>query len=143
MPNIALALKAEIARVARKELRAELDGMRKITAVFRSEIASLKRQVRDLERQSKSAPKRVPLVQTPENVEDGTPRRFSAKGLATLRKRLGLSAGDLALLIGASRSSIYSWEAGETRPHAAHVAAIAMLRGIGRKEAAARLQDLG
>lgn len=42
MPNIAVALRQEIARLARKELRAEADSLRKGISQHRSALASLK-----------------------------------------------------------------------------------------------------
>jgi DNA-binding transcriptional regulator YiaG len=68
--------------------------------------------------------------------------RFSAKGLAAQRKRLGLSAQAFGALIGASGQSVYKWEEGKTRPRAKHLPVIAALRGIGKKEAAYRLEAL-
>ena len=68
--------------------------------------------------------------------------RFSAKGLASQRKRLGLSAHDVGLLLGVSGQSIYDWEAGQARPRARHMPAIAALRKLGRKDAAQALSSL-
>jgi hypothetical protein len=45
MPNIATALKAEIARVARKEIKIETEALKSASSRYRSEIAALKRQV--------------------------------------------------------------------------------------------------
>jgi len=62
--------------------------------------------------------------------------------MAANRKRLGLSAADFGLLIGASGQSVYAWEAGKTRPNADSLAAIAALRGIGKRAVEARLAAL-
>jgi predicted site-specific integrase-resolvase len=51
MPNIASILKNEIARIGRKEVRAESEPLKIASAQYRSTIAGLKRQVADLERQ--------------------------------------------------------------------------------------------
>lgn len=56
-----------------------------------------------------------------------------------MRKKLGLSAADFGKLAGASAQSIYSWEAGKTVPRKSQQATIAGLRGMGKKEAKARL----
>ena len=68
--------------------------------------------------------------------------RFSAKGLISQRKRLGLSANECGLLVGASGQSVYNWESGSARPQAKHLTALAGLRSMGKKEAAARLAAL-
>jgi DNA-binding transcriptional regulator YiaG len=71
----------------------------------------------------------------------GTRFRFRASGLASNRKRLGLSAELFGKLVGATGQSVYAWEAGKTVPRGRSLAAIASLRGIGKKEVAKRLAD--
>ena len=68
--------------------------------------------------------------------------RFSAKGLASNRKRLGLSAEQFGLLVGVGSQSIYNWEAGEARPRQQFLQAIADLKTIGKRNVSARLQAL-
>ena len=51
MSNIASVLKAEIARVARKEMRTETQSLKKAVSQYRSQIAALRRRVDTLERQ--------------------------------------------------------------------------------------------
>jgi DNA-binding transcriptional regulator YiaG len=144
MPNIANLLKSEITRVARKEVRAQTQGLKQAIAPYRAQIAELKRRTRDLEvqvnRLSRVAARAV--SSTREEPADGKSLRFSAKGLATQRQRLGLSAQAFGALIGASGQSVYKWEEGKTRPRAKNLPAIAALRSIGKKEAAARLASL-
>jgi len=137
MPNIASVFKAEIARIARKEIRSEVDGLKKAVNAYRSQIAALKRRAQDLERALRSARKAAPNA-TPIADDDGaTPSlRFSAKGLASQRRRLGLSAESLGLLLGASGQSVYNWESGKARPRAGHLKAIAALRGLSKAQAA-------
>jgi len=139
MPNIAALLKSEISRVARKELRSETLSLKKATRTYRSEIATLKRRMQELEHQlcrmNKSTAKVTPVEESA--TTEGL--RFSAKGLISQRKRLGLSAAECGLLVGASAQSIYNWEVGKVRPRAKHLAAIASLRSLGKRDAAARL----
>ena len=143
MPNIASILKNEISRVARKEVRAATLGLRKAVAAYRSEIAMLKRRTQALEqaprRATKVSKKLAPLAS---DQEPTGKIRFSAKSLASQRRRLALSAADCGLLVGASGQSVYNWESGNARPRAQHLAAIAALRAMGKKEAAARLSAL-
>lgn len=143
MPNIATVLKQEIARVARKELRAQTETLKKTVAALRSEVNALKRRTQEVEAQQRKAARAKPRP-TPAAAEpaDGKGVRFSAKGLASNRRRLGLSAADLGLLVGASGQSVYLWENGKTQPRAKQLPAIAALRGIGKREAAERLAAL-
>ncbi len=55
MTTLASTLKKEIARVARKELREDLEALRKATATFRHEIALLKRELRSTQAQLRAA----------------------------------------------------------------------------------------
>jgi DNA-binding transcriptional regulator YiaG len=141
MPNIASVLKSEISRLAKKELRSETDSLKKAVSHYRSEIAALKRRIDALERQQKRVAKALP-AKVAVHVRDDAKHRFSAQGLATHRQRLGLSAADFGALIGASGLSVYKWEKGEVRPREKYIAAIAGMRNIGKREAAARLEQL-
>lgn len=143
MPNIASVLKDEIARIARKQLRTETAGLKKAVASHRSEIAALKQRLRELEtalqrvRRAGGAPAPAAADESPASA-----LRFSAKGLASNRQRLGLSAADCGRLLGTTGQSVYKWESGKARPRARHLPAIAALRTMGKKEAAARLAGL-
>lgn len=142
MPNIAAALKTEISRVARKEIRTEISALQKTAARYRSQIAALRRQVQALERSVARTGRGRPRVS---NQDEGgetaaSSTRFSAKGLAAHRQRLGLSAAAMAQLLGVSALSVYKWESGKTRPRDKQLEAIAAIRKLGRREAQARLQ---
>jgi DNA-binding transcriptional regulator YiaG len=145
MPNIASVLKEEIARVARKESRGDTQKLKKSSAQYRSDIAALKRRMLALEqmvaRLGKSSRRAAPAAAAAS--EDGRSKlRFSAKGLASQRKRLGLSAAEVASLLGVSGQSIYKWEDGKARPRASQLPAIATLRTMTKKQAAAKLAEL-
>ncbi len=144
MPNIAALLKSEISRVSRKELRGETSALKKALSTQRSDIAALKRRTQALEQQlrrlSKASAKSSPARESAS--PEGASTRFSAKGLVSQRRRLGLSAAECGLLVGTSAQSIYNWEAGKVRPRARHLAAIAALRQLGRKQAATHLASL-
>lgn len=141
MANIATLLKSEITRLARKEVKAQTDALRKSGALYRRDIAALKRQVTDLQRQLAAAARTSKLTQPPQSAKTTTVR-FSAKGLKTHRTKLGLSAGDYGRLAGVSGQSVYGWETGKTIPRESQVAALAALRGLGKREALARLEQL-
>jgi DNA-binding transcriptional regulator YiaG len=140
MPNIGTVLKSEISRVSRKEVRSETQALKKSISQYRSQIADLKRRTQALEQQIKRVRKvSAPAAATDE--EPGGQLRFSAKGLAAQRRRLGLSAAAVAQLLGVSALSVYKWESGKTRPRARQIEAIAGLRGMGKREAVKRLED--
>ena len=138
MPNVASLLKAEIIRLARKEVRGEVAAMRKASATHRRQLAALKRDVAALQGKAKALAKQA--KRQAENPEPATKVRFQAKGLRSMRAKLGLSAADLATLIGVSQQSVYNWEREKSAPRASQVAAIAALRGVGKREALQKLQ---
>lgn len=142
MPNIASVLKSEIARLARKEAKSATQALRRLVHAQRSQIASLKRSVAELERGIASAGGRARRAAAVA-AADGHPTqlRFSAKGLLAQRKRLGLSAQDVGLLLGTTGQTIYNWEAAKARPRAGHMPAIAALRKLGRRQANAILVE--
>jgi DNA-binding transcriptional regulator YiaG len=141
MSNIASILKAEIVRLARREIRGELASLRKASTQHRSTIAALRREIGQIRNQLRSVGKaprsRAILTSDAQAVQ----RRFRPAGLAAHRKKLGLSAEDYGALVGVSGQSIYHWEAG-TRPRAAQLEALAAVRGIGKREADKRLAAL-
>jgi DNA-binding transcriptional regulator YiaG len=144
MPNIASARKEEIVRLTRKELRGNTDSLKKTVASYRSEIASLKRRVEALERQAKKlakgAPKPAPAPV--DSAEGDASHRWSAKGFAKHRARLGLSAADYGKLLGASALSVYKWENGQVRPRAHYLPSISTVRKMGKREAVVRLGEI-
>lgn len=146
MPNIATVLKAEVTRLARKELRAETDSLKKALASQRSEVQALKHRVKELESTLKRLAQQSSGAVLPSRAQtndlDAAELRFRPSGMATNRKRLGLSASDFGLLIGATGQSVYAWESGKAKPRAQYLMAIAALRRAGKKEVAARLSDL-
>ena len=143
MPNVATVLKSEMARVARKEVREETVPLKKAVSAYRSEIAALKRRAETLEQALRRLTK-VHMAAPVNAVADEEPGklRFSAKSLASQRRRLGLSSVQCGLLLGASDQSVHNWEHGQTRPLARHLPAIAAMRGMSKKDATTRLLSL-
>jgi DNA-binding XRE family transcriptional regulator len=141
MPNIASILKAEIARVARKEVRRETAALKQASATHRREVSALKRRATELERHLREIRKDVRPPAGAANdgsIPEGA--RFSAKSLSSHRKRLGLSAADLGLLMGTSTQSIYNWEGGKARPQAKYLPVLVALRRVGKRRTLARLE---
>jgi DNA-binding transcriptional regulator YiaG len=139
MPNIASILKSEISRVARKEVRAEIETLKKTSVLHRSSIAALRRQVSGLEKElrrvTKGSARSVPVA-TSDAPESGPPRRFSATRLAAHRGKLSLSAADYGKLVGVTGQAVYNWEQGKARPKAEQLERLAFVRGLSKREVA-------
>ena len=144
MANLAATIKEEIQRLARKEIKAQTGSTKQAVAQYRREIAHLKRQLRAqakkiafLEAQER---KRLGQPQVAEKPAEGV--RFSARSVKVQRERLGFSAANYAKLVGVSELTIYNWEQGKTRPRKEQLAALVAVRGIGKREASAKLELL-
>jgi DNA-binding transcriptional regulator YiaG len=135
MPNIAAVLRDEIVRLARREIRAEIDKLKQASTKYRTEIAALKREVGDLQRQLARQAKLNGHAAHTEKQGDAAPKvRFSAARLRRHRERLELSQIQFGRLLGVSAQTIYNWESG-TRPGKEHLPAIAALRQLTKRAA--------
>lgn len=156
VPNLAQALKEEIARLARKEIRKEVVPAKKQQSQHRSDIAALKREIADLRRQvsflEKQEKKRIekgPMVvpaaaasnAAAADTSDGrSGPRFQARGLRSHREKLGLSAADYGALVGVTGQTIYAWEQEKSKPRKAQIVKLAEVRGLGKREALKRIK---
>ncbi len=146
MANFAKALKEEISRISRREGRALTAKLNRASAQYRRDLAALKRQIAQQSRKlaflEGQERKRVakPVADLPEDAANGV--RFQARGLKSHRAKTGLSAADYGKLIGVSGQSIYMWEQGKTLPRKKQIAALASLRGLGKRQAMQRLELL-
>jgi DNA-binding transcriptional regulator YiaG len=143
MADLAAALKDEIRRLARKEIKAETGATKQAVAQCRREIASLKRQVKEQEKKiAFLEDQEKKRLEVPEAAEVAGGARFSPRSVKAQRERLGLSAANYATLVGVSEITIYNWEHGKSRPQKAQLAALVAVRGIGKREAIRRLELL-
>lgn len=143
MPNIATLLKSEISRLARKEVRAEVEALKKASAGFRTDIAALKKRVRELEGELRRVHKgaaRQPVSDEASDATEGV--RFKAARLKAHRQKLGLSAKDYGRLAGASGLSIYKWESGKALPRQKSLVTLQALLTLGKREALEKLESL-
>lgn len=148
MTDMQKVLRAEITRLARKEIKAEVEALKKTSSQQRSTIAELRRQIDALARQVKNLSKGIGAAQAksaahvPEGEEaDAQPaRRFSAGRLAAHRAKLGLSAAAYGKLAGVSGQTIFNWEQGSARPRPAQLQALVQVRSLTKTEVESQLQ---
>jgi DNA-binding transcriptional regulator YiaG len=143
LPNIAAVLKEEISRLARKEVRSQTMKLQKAVAHYRRDIAALKRHSTALKMQLAAlarSPRKASAADAEESSVTGI--RFTSKGVRSHRSLLDISAADYGKLIGVTGHTIYKWEQGGARPRQAQLKALVGIRGLRKKEAAARLAGL-
>lgn len=143
------AFRAEVLRMARKEIKGGLGNLRKTVTAQRSEIAVLKREMKALAAQmkalNKAAGRKAGTGEAQEQDAQAPERRkrqfhFKAEVLAGKREQLGLSQQAMAALLGASTLSVSRWEGGKVMPRAAQLERIRSVLKMGKREARARLQ---
>ena len=134
MVNIASVLKTEIARVARKEVRTEIESLKKANSQYRSAMAQLRRELADVQKQLKqqgravakqthAARTAVAAAGSADGVPQGPARRFSASRLAAHRAKLGLSAATYGALVGHEQCDDLPLGAGQEPPQCRAAAA--------------------
>ena len=134
------SFRSEVARIARKENKGEMSSLRKTATNQRAEIATLKRDLKDLAGQVRSlakalqksltaAERQQPRRQSPDS-SAGTPaaanRRgrafvFSHEALVAKRQAFHMTQKEMAQLLGVSSLSVYKWESGRGTPREAEL----------------------
>ena len=140
MASFMKELKAEIGRLARKEVKKEIVPVQRVSAARRGMIAELRRQVAALQRdvadlrRALSRGGSLPLAVQPAASAEGDDGRkgfwITGKGVRKLRQRLGLTQTEFAQLANVSGQTVVNWEG---------TAGKIPLR---RKDSAARLQEI-
>jgi len=144
MPNLSVIFRQEITRLARREIRSQTRALRKASAQYRREIAELKRQSGKLNSEVARLRRRSGEDMTPRQSPDESANiRFSAKGVISQRKRLGISAEEYGKLVGVTGHTIYSWEHGLSRPRSAQLSALRSIRTLGKREVLTRIEQIG
>ena len=97
MPDIQSVLREEIRRLARKEIRSELEATRKAVSQQRQQIAELKRRNKALERTVSDLHSREMerMKAEPSKGESRKGTRFSVRSLKAQRRRLRAVPGGL------------------------------------------------
>jgi DNA-binding transcriptional regulator YiaG len=149
MSNVVKVLKAEIARISKREAKSATEGIGKSNTWLRKTVADLKKRLVLLEKENKSlvaAMKKYQVTQ-PEKVEheEGKKARFTSRGIHCLRRKLRLSQADFGKLLGTTTHAVYLWEkkiGGLNLRHKTK-AAILSIRELGAREAKEKLAELG
>jgi len=136
MGKLEQTIKSEIIRLAKKQLRAtcgplvrEVRQLKRIVRELRRTVHPLKALGAELEAQK--AAELAELRAAPEEVKAA---RHSPRLIKNLRNRLGISQGELAVLVGVSASAVAFWEQGKSKPREKTKAALVALRKLGKRD---------
>jgi DNA-binding transcriptional regulator YiaG len=141
MTSIAKLLKETIERTAKKQVRSETEALRKASVRYRKTIADLSTRLKEMERDLAAIRRQIASASPRSAQQEPDNLRFSAKGLQSLRKKLGISKTECGRLLGVSGRTIGSWEKGLARPSAEQVRDIAGIRNLGKREVRSRLEE--
>jgi len=145
MSNVAKVLKAEIARISKREAKSATQGIGKSNTWLRKTVADLKKRMLVLEKENKrlgAIVKKYQVESPPKaDQEEGKKARFTGRGIRALRKKLRLSHADFGKLVGTTTGAVYLWEKkdGPLSLRDKTKAAILSVRGLGAKEAKEKL----
>ena len=136
MGKMEQTLKIEIARLAKKQMRATYLPLARDVRRLKRTVSALRKTVAVLaklgtEWQTERQAQRAKLAVAPEEVKAA---RLSPLLVKKLRKRLGITQGELATLVGVSGSAVGAWEYGKAKPEGHNREALVALRKLGRRE---------
>ncbi|MCX5653230.1 MAG: helix-turn-helix domain-containing protein [Planctomycetota bacterium] len=138
MGKMEQALKSEIVRLAKKQVRAICLPLARDVRRLKRTVSALRKTVAVLaslgtELQAERQAQRAKLAVAPDEVKAA---RLSPALIKKLRTRLGITQGELATLVGVSTSAVGSWEYGKAKPEGHNREALVALRKLGRREMA-------
>ena len=112
MSTVMKELKAEISRLARREIKKALAPVQRVNAARRGLIADLRRQVVALRKELNGLRRARSAAEAgPQASEAGARFWITGKGVRSLRKRLGLTQAEFGTLAGVTTQSVVHWEA--------------------------------
>lgn len=146
MANVAKVLKEEIARISRRETKSAFSHIGKSHMNLKKIVADLKKRVLSLEKDNKrlvAETRKEKAIPAQTLSEETGKARFSAKGIRSLRSKLGLTQAELAKLAGTTTHSVYLWEKkeGALRLRDKTREALLSIRELGAKEARTKLGE--
>ena len=129
-------IKSEIARLAKREVRKVSVPLGRDVRSLKSVVSQLRRTVLGLQRITASQQKELEkgkkvLEAAPEEVKES---RFSPRLIRSLRRHLGITQKELAVLASVTVGAVHLWESGQFKPRMKKKAVMVALRKLGRRE---------
>jgi len=138
-------IKSEIVRLARREIRKISVPLGRDVWSLKSAVSQIRKAVLTLQRITASQQKeldkgKTPLEATPEEVKES---RFSPRLIGSLRRHLGITQKELAILTGVTVGAAHLWEIGKFKPSMKKKAVMVALRKLSRREVRKLLEEKG
>jgi len=136
MGKVGSIIHSEIIRLAKREMRKVSIPLKRDVRLLKDTASQLRKSVLSLERFTaqnlKELSKReIQLEAPPDEIKQS---RFSPRLLQSLRKRLGITQKELAILAGVTVGAAHLWETGKFRPKGNKMSILVALRKLNRRE---------
>ncbi len=143
MGKVESIIKSEVERLAKREIHKTSAPLAQDIRLLKKKVSQLQKIVLRLERfttpqKKESKIREKPLEALPEEVKAS---RFSPRLIRSLRKKLGISQKELAILAGVSLGAAHQWETGKFKPKDEKKRVLVALRKLGRQEVKRLLED--
>ena len=136
MGKVGSIIKSEIIRLAKGEMRQVSVPLGRDVRSLKNTVSQLRKSVLSLERfaaqkQKELSKREIRLEAPPEEIKQS---RFSPRLLQSLRKRLGITQKELAILAGVTVGAAHLWETGKFRPKDTKRSVLVALKKLNRRE---------
>ena len=136
MGKLEATIKSEMERLAKREMRQFSIPLKREVQLLKMMALHLRKAVLPVQRfaahQQKELSKREIPLEAP--VEEIKQSRFSPRLLQSLRKKLGITQKELAILAGVSLGAAHLWETGKFRPKDNKMGVLVALRKLNRRQ---------
>ncbi|MDI6754140.1 MAG: helix-turn-helix domain-containing protein [Thermodesulfobacteriota bacterium] len=136
MGKIENIVKSEIVRLAKREVRAAFFPLRREVHRMRLNLSRLSKNFISLDRLAKEQVRQgdSKKLKMETNLEQAKAARFTPERIRLLRKKLGISQKDLAVLAGVSMGAVASWEKGKFHPKLEKKATLVAIRKLRKRD---------
>jgi DNA-binding transcriptional regulator YiaG len=144
VPDVAIVLKEEISRIARKEIRARVDPLKKQVIDLRRRLRAAEATLLQLQKTTNKTANTVSRQSGAivPDVEETRQIRISPNSVKKLRTRLRLTQAQMAQLVDVSTNTVVRWEQGTSSPRGGSRAVIASMRSMGIKQVKKQLEKM-
>jgi len=136
MGKIENIVKSEILRLAKREVRAFFSPLRREVHTLKLKLSGLSKGFAVLDRLAKEQIRQdeSKKMQMSADIEEVKASRLTPARIGNLRRKLGISQRELALLTGVSTGTVTLWEKGKFRPNLNKKSALVAMRKLRKRD---------
>jgi len=136
MGKVGSIINSEIIRLVKREMHKVSIPLKRDVRLLKNTVSQLRKSVLSLERFSTQKQKELSKreIQFEAPPEETKQSRFSPRLFQSLRKRLGITQKELAILAGVTIGAAHLWETGKFRPKDNKIGVLVALRKLNRRQ---------